>query len=63
MKCPSCYSTRLRKSNRGNAHLVFPFRLFVVWVRCRDCGWAFRQFGLLPGNKISAAAHERRRAA
>jgi hypothetical protein len=49
MHCPWCYSTDLKKSKSANARLAFPFSLFMVWVRCHNCGERFRRFGLFFG--------------
>jgi RNase P subunit RPR2 len=57
MMCPKCRSQRLRKSTSGNARLVFPLPLFMVWVRCHNCGWRFCRFGLFPGRKFSGVTH------
>jgi hypothetical protein len=37
MKCPHCDSQHVFLSRRGNANLRWPFRLFVVAVRCYVC--------------------------
>jgi transposase-like protein len=55
MFCPTCGSSDLKKSKSANARLVFPFPLFMVWVRCHACGRKFRRFGLFPASKVPAA--------
>jgi DNA-directed RNA polymerase subunit RPC12/RpoP len=59
MICPTCHSKYLRKSKSGNARLVFPFSLFVVSVRCYNCGRRFLRAGLFPGSKITESAEKR----
>jgi hypothetical protein len=56
--CPRCRSTHVKKSESANSRLVFPLSLFMVWVRCHNCGRKFRRFGLLPGRHISDATAE-----
>jgi hypothetical protein len=63
MKCPICRSSHVKKSKSGNAPLFFPLPLFVVSVRCHNCGWRFYRFGLFPGRKILAVSTQRRAAA
>jgi transposase-like protein len=62
MFCPTCGSNNLKTSKSANARLAFPFRLFMVWVRCHSCGRKFRRFGLFPAKKVPAAV-DRQRAA
>ena len=51
MNCPECASRAVWKKS-GNAQLAFPLKLFMVCVRCHNCGRTFRRFGLLPGNSL-----------
>lgn len=55
MTCPTCRSTHLKKSKSGNARVRFPLSLFMVWVRCYNCGRVFRRIGLCPGRGIPDA--------
>ena len=63
MVCPKCHSPNVYKSRSANAGLLFPARLFMVWVRCHYCGTKFCLFGLLPGAAIPDAPAERQAAA
>jgi transposase-like protein len=53
MNCPRCNSKNVRRSGSGNAGLLFPLTLFMVWMRCTNCWRKFPHFGFLPGSKIS----------
>jgi hypothetical protein len=37
MHCPHCNSRQVFQSRRGNALLRWPFRLFLLSVRCYKC--------------------------
>jgi hypothetical protein len=63
MICPTCHSPHIRKSQSGNARLLFPLSLFMVWVRCYYCGKRFLRFGLVPGMKVPTAEGQRHVAA
>jgi hypothetical protein len=63
MNCPICNSKNVRKSRSGNAGVVFPLTLFMVWVRCHNCWRKFPRFGLFPGSTIPEVLDKRRAAA
>jgi len=39
--CPFCTSDDVYRSRRGNPRWQLPLRLFVLGVRCRNCGTLF----------------------
>jgi len=55
---PYCGSSEVFKSRRGNARIILPLRLFVVCVRCYDCGKRFFRRGVLAGGKRIPAPPE-----